>query len=204
MNDISILSLALTVMLGPQILVAMLLLTRKDTIKSSLIYILAITLTITATTCFYYYLINITGFHKVSVSDRPILKYCLILLFVYLIIKNFRGRKKITEPPKWIKGITNTSLSKIFKTGVLLIAIMPTDIIMAFTVGSTMNNNPKKYFIAISFFITVAIIASIPLLLFLLFGNKSQQYIEKAKNWTDTHGYLINIIVLSFFIYLTI
>jgi hypothetical protein len=38
MGDIAILPFALTVMLGPQILVSMMLITRKDVVKSSLVY----------------------------------------------------------------------------------------------------------------------------------------------------------------------
>ena len=54
MTNIPVLPLSLTVMLGPQILVAVLLITRKDPIKSSVIYITAVLATLILTTFIYY------------------------------------------------------------------------------------------------------------------------------------------------------
>lgn len=203
MGDIAILPLALTVMLGPQILVSMLLITRKDVVKSSLVYTFSITITLLTTIFLYNFLSNSIDLHRTTVGNRPVLKYLLICLFIILIVKNIINRKKITEPPKWMQGIKTASLSKIFFIGFCLIAFMPTDIIVAFTVGSLVDSAEKSILLEIMPFLsTVLFICLLPLIVYFSLGKNGDSYIEKANNWLNTHGYVINIIVFLFFIYL--
>ncbi|KOY51963.1 GAP family protein [Polaribacter dokdonensis] len=202
MDDIAILPLALTVMLGPQILVGMLLITRPDAIKSSLIYISTLLLTLIATTSIYYFLVQSIDFQNFSVGGRPALKYILIALFIFLIIKSFVTRNKITEPPKWMTGLATSSYKKIALIALSLIAFMPTDIVIAFSVGNILNQNSSSLLGAIPFFAAVFFIASVPLLLYFSLGSKASTTLAKVNAWLNTHGYVINIIVLAFFIYL--
>ena len=204
MDDIAILPLALTVMLGPQILVGMLLITRPDAIKSSLIYISALLLTLIATTSIYYFLVQSIDFQNFSVGGRPALKYILIALFIFLIIKSFVTRNKITEPPKWMTGLATSSYKKIALIALFLIAFMPTDIVIAFSVGNILNQNGSTLFGATPFFAAVLFIASIPLLLYFSLGAKASEKLAKVNSWLNTHGYVINIVVLLFFIYLLV
>lgn len=204
MTDIAILPLALTVMLGPQILVGMLLITRKDPIKSSLVYILAILSTLILTTYLYYLLANFTGLHKVTIGGRPMIKYFLITLFIFLIIRSIINRKKITEPPKWMQGILTSSLGKIFVIGLSLIAFMPTDIVVAFTVGNLLNSESSSFMDALPFFGAVLLISLLPLTIYFSLGRSGPKYLEKVNIWLNTHGYIINVIVLSFFIFMLI
>lgn len=204
MTEIAILPLAFTVMLGPQILVGMLIITRKDPIKSSLIYSLAILSTLILTTYLYYSLVKITGLHLASVGGRPVIKYFLIVLFIFLIIRSILNRNKITEPPKWMKGISSASLSKIFIIGLCLIAFMPTDIAVAFTVGNLLNSESGSFIDAMPFFGAVLLISILPLVIYFSLGSNSSRYLDGVNNWLNTHGYLINVIVLVFFIFLLI
>lgn len=191
-------------MLGPQILVGMLLITRKDPVKSSLVYVLAVISTLIVTTYLYYLLVNSTGLHKSSVGGRPTVKYLLITLFVFLIIRSIVNRKKITEPPKWMQSITTASLGKIFIIGLSLIAFMPTDIAIAFTVGNLLNSEASSFLDALPFFGAVLLISLLPLTIYFSLGTSGPKYLEKVNTWLNTHGYVINVIVLSFFIFLLI
>lgn len=202
MTDIAILPLALTVMLGPQILVGMLLITRKDAIKSSLVYILAIMSTLTMTIFLYYSISKFAGLKEVSFGDRPMVKYFLILLFIYLIIRSIINRNKITEPPKWMQKISTSSLGRIAVLGFCLIAFMPTDIVIAFTVGNLLNNESVSFMSVLPFLGAVLFISFLPLIIYFLLGKNGPNYLEKVNSWLNTHGYIINVIVLSFFIFL--
>ncbi|HND46601.1 MAG TPA: GAP family protein [Chitinophagales bacterium] len=204
MTNIPVLPLSLTVMLGPQILVAVLLITRKDPIKSSVIYITAVLATLILTTFIYYELASLIGLKDLSIAGRPLLKHLLIILFIYLIIRSIKNRNNITEAPKWMQNITSASLRKIFVIGLTLIAIMPTDIIATFSVGSILNSNSQPFIAALPFFGAVALIAGLPLLAYLSLGKKGPIYLEQFNTWLNTNGYLINVIVLIFFIMMMI
>ena len=204
MTGVSILPLALTVMLGPQILVAILLVTTKKPVQSSLVYILAVTLTIICTTTLAYFIISISDIHQASHSGNKgsILKYILVGLLAFAMIRTFINRKKLTAMPKWMSNITTSSLKRIFVIGVMLIAFVPTDIAMALTVGGFIVHSKGILSDAIPFFSLVALIASIPLLMFLSMGKRGAQNMEKINIWLNSHGWVINMIIYPLFIYL--
>jgi hypothetical protein len=189
-------------MLGPQILVPMLLITRKDPVKSSLVYIISLSVTTVLITFLYYYLISVTHMHDMSMHGEPIFKYVLLGILLFLIIRTIINRKKLTKPPKWMADISNASLKKIGLIGFSLIAFMPGDIAVTFTVASFLDRNHVAFMDVFPFFALIGFIASIPLLVYFSFGKKGNQLMAKLNNWLNTHGYIINIITLSVFIYL--
>jgi hypothetical protein len=202
MSNLHFLPLALTVMLGPQILVPMLLITRKDPVKSSLVYIISLCTTIVLLTFIYYYIISATHLHDMSMHGKPIFKYLLVGILLFLIIRTIINRKKLTNPPKWMDDITNASLKKIALIGFLLIALMPGDVAVTFTVASFLDRDHVAFMDVFPFFALISLIASSPLLVYLSFGKKGNQIMTTLNNWLNTHGYLINILTLSVFIYL--
>ncbi|WP_188465361.1 GAP family protein [Bizionia arctica] len=202
MSNLHYLPLALTVMLGPQILVPMILITRKDPVKSSLVYILTLSTSLCFFTFLYYYLISTTHMHTMSMHGKPIFKYLLVGIFIFLIIKNIINRKKLTKPPKWMANINDAPLKKIALIAFLLIAIMPGDIAVIFTVAGFLNLKNSTLTEIIPFVSLVTFIASTPLLVYFSFGKKGNQLMSSLNNWLNTHGYLINVMTLMVFIYL--
>ncbi len=204
MESVAFLPLALSVMLGPQLLVALILITRADAVKSSIFYVAAVTSTLVVTTFIYFRLAEATDLQIASIGGRPLLKYFLLTLFAYLILKTYRNRKKLTQPPNWLHNIATASVSRIFVIGILLIALMPTDIIMAFSVGSLLHYSGANFKNALPFFGLVAVIAATPLIFYLSLGKRGPAYLGKVNQWLNTHGYLVNIVILLIFMYLII
>lgn len=202
MSESTIIPLSLTIMLGPQILVAMLLITRKDAIKSSLTYILSLVLTLVCITYFYYKIIDLTSFHKIAISGKPVIKYILVGILLIILMGTIKNRKKITESPKWMTNVLSCSLKKIALFGFMLIALMPADVAIEFTIGNLLNTSKAHFTSIIPFFIAVLIIASMPLLVYLSLGKKGPEKMEKTNTWLNTHGYIINIVVLLLYIFL--
>lgn len=202
MSESNIIPLSLTIMLGPQILVAMLLITRKDAVKSSLVYILSLLTTLICITYFYYKIIGLTDFHKTAISGKPIIKYILVAMLFFILVKTIKNRNKITEKPKWMVDVVSCSLKEIILIGFLMIAIMPADIAIEFTIGNILNTSKSAFTSIIPFFIAVLIIASTPLLIYLSLGKKGPKKMEETDLWLNTHGYIINVVVLSLYIFL--
>jgi hypothetical protein len=171
-------------------------------VKSSLAYIFAIVTTTVLTTLMYYFIITLTGLHKASGSDGPILKYILAAILFLLIVRTYIHRKKMTKTPKWITDLAKATTGKIILIGFLLILIMPGDIVSTLTVAGLIKSNHASFLLALPFFGAVALIVSLPLVIYLIAGKKGQPFIDKADKWIDTHGYLLNIIVFSVFIVL--
>jgi hypothetical protein len=70
-------------------------------------------------------------------STGHIIQYVLVGLLVFLAIKNYLGRETI-EPPSWLGTLQNAKPSTAFKTGLLLISLMPSDLIIMMTVGTNL------------------------------------------------------------------
>ncbi|MDW5290596.1 GAP family protein [Formosa sp. PL04] len=202
MTETTFIPLSLTIMLGPQILVAMLLITRKDAVQSSLIYIFSVVASLIGMTYLYSYLISITHFHKIAITGKPVIKYILVAVLVFVLIRTIKNRKKITQKPKWMTNVLTCSLKKVALIGFALIALMPADIAVEFTIGNLINVNHSTILSAVPFFIAVLVLASTPLFIYKILGNKGPGIMEKTNVWLNTHGYLINVFVLSLYIFL--
>ncbi|GGG52811.1 hypothetical protein GCM10010976_24870 [Bizionia arctica] len=99
-------------------------------------------------------------------------------------------------------NINDAPLKKIALIAFLLIAIMPGDIAVIFTVAGFLNLKNSTLTEIIPFVSLVTFIASTPLLVYFSFGKKGNQLMSSLNNWLNTHGYLINVMTLMVFIYL--
>jgi hypothetical protein len=84
----------------------------------------------------------------------------------------------------------------------MLIAVMPADIAVEFTVGNVLNASKSALSDAIPFFAAVIGIASLPLIVYFIAGKQGHSKLQKMNTWLNTHGYIINVVVLGVFIYM--
>jgi threonine/homoserine/homoserine lactone efflux protein len=85
-------------------------------------------------------------------------------------------------------------------TGLLVILLMPSDIIILFTVGVNLVHNNAGLLAAFSFIAATVLVAALPLLFHLVFHRRAQQFMPKVPDWMNTHSWLVNIIVCVVFI----
>ena len=167
-ENIQVIPMATIMLLGPQILSAMFILTGKNHIKASLAYILSIFLAASLGTLAMMLLIDIFNLSAPSDSEPStlvnIIKYAIVALLFFGIYKNYRDRnKKIT--PKWMKVI--------------------------------MAGNPRD-----NFKLGFVLVASLPLLISLVFHRKSEIFLPKANKWLLKNSWMVQVLVLGLFIYL--
>jgi len=84
--------------------------------------------------------------------------------------------------------------------GLLLYSIFPSDFVVLLTVGQYMAKNKLHYYSIFPFFALTLLIAAIPLLSFLLFRKRAEQVMPRIQTWLDTNGWIINEVVIVFFI----
>jgi hypothetical protein len=134
-------------------------------------------------------------------STGHIIQYVLVGLLVFLAIKNYLGRETI-EPPSWLGTLQNAKPSTAFKTGLLLISLMPSDLIIMMTVGTNLAQNNASLLSAVPFLAATVLVAALPLLFYLLFHRRAQRLMPKVRDWMNTNSWLVNIIVYVIFILL--
>jgi threonine/homoserine/homoserine lactone efflux protein len=120
---------------------------------------------------------------------------------VVLAVRNY-VRRETVEPPKWLGTLQSADPKMALKTGLLVILLMPSDVIIMLTVGVNLVHNGAGLLAALPFIGATVLVAALPLLLFLLFHRRAQQLMPKVRDWMNTSSWLVNIIVCVVFILL--
>jgi hypothetical protein len=204
-ENIQVIPMAIIMMLGPQILSAMFILTGKNRVRASLAYIISIFCAASLGTLALMFLIDIFNLGAPSDSDPStlvtVIKYAVVALLAFGIYKNYRDRdKKIT--PKWMKVIMAGKAKDNFKLGFFLVYVAPTDLTVMFSVAFYLKINNNDFLDALPFLLTTAFIAALPLLISLIFRKKSEIFLPKANAWLTENSWMVQVFVLALFIYL--
>lgn len=204
--DLQILPLAITMMVGPQIMAAIIFLTTPKPVKISASFIAAVGIATTAGLIVTGALAALLG--GVSLGDSSnagslgnLIQYLLVGLLVVLAVKNYVNRETV-EPPQWMGTLQNADWKTALKTGLLVILLMPSDIIIMLTVAVNLEQNDLGLVAALPFIVATVLIAALPLLLYLLFHRRAQRLMPQVRDWMNTHSWLVNVIACVIFIVL--
>jgi threonine/homoserine/homoserine lactone efflux protein len=203
--NLAILPLAITMMAGPQIMAAIIFVTAPKAVRISIPFLAGVTIATTvgvAITTFLASLLSL-GDPSDSGSSGHIIQYVLVGLLVVLAVKNYVGRVT-AEPPGWLGALQNADPSRAFITGLLVILLMPSDIIIMLTVGTNLAQNNAGLLGALPFIGATILVAALPLLFFLLFHRRAQTFMPKVRDWMNNNSWLVNIIVCGVFIALIV
>ena len=205
--SLSVIPLAITMNAGPQIMSAIIFVTAAKPLKLSAYFLAGVVIAVTAGVTITYTLATVLG-GSMSLGDPSnsgslgnIIQYLLVGLLVFLSIKNYVGRETI-EPPRWLGALQNAGPRTAFTTGLLLLSVFPSDLVILVTVGVNLAQNNAPLLGAVPFVVATILIAALPVLSYLLFRRGAQRVMPKVREWMNTNSWLVNIIVYVVFILL--
>ena len=205
--SLSVLPLAITMNAGPQIMSAIIFVTAAKPLKLSAYFLAGVVIAVTAGVTITHTLATVLG-GSISLGDPSnsgslgnIIQYLLVGLLVFLSIKNYVGRETI-EPPRWLGALQNAGPRTAFTTGLLLLSVFPSDLVILVTVGVNLAQNNAPLLGAVPFVVATILIAALPVLSYLLFRRGAQRVMPKVREWMNTNSWLVNIIVYVVFILL--
>jgi threonine/homoserine/homoserine lactone efflux protein len=199
--NLQILPLAITMMAGPQIMAAIIFVTAPKALRVSVPFLAGVAIATTVGVIITTTIASLLslGDPSDSGSSGNIIQYVLVGLLVALAIKNYVGRET-AQPPRWLGALQSADVKRAFMTGLLVILLMPSDIIIMLTVGTNLAQNNAGLVAALPFIGATVLVAALPLLFFVLFHRRAQQFMPKVRDWMNTHSWLVNIIVCAVFI----
>lgn len=207
--NLQILPLAITMMAGPQILSAIILVTTPKPVKVSVPFLAGVAIAATGGVLVALAVAGLLG-NSVSLGDPSdsrsignLIQYLFVGLLIALSVKSYVGRET-SEPPMWLGALQNADRKLALRTGLLLIFLMPSDVIIMLTVGFNLAQNDAGLIAALPFIAATVLVAALPLLFYLLFRRRAQRLMPKVRNWMSTHSWLVNIIVYAVFIVLVL
>jgi len=205
--SLSVIPLAITMNAGPQIMSAIIFVTSSKPLKLSAYFITGVVIAVTVGVTITYTLATLLG-NSVSLGDSSdsgsfgnIIQYLLVGLLIFLSIKNYVRRESI-EPPRWLGALQNAGPRTAFTTGLLLLSVFPSDLVILVTVGVNLAQQNASLVGAVPFVVATILIAALPMLSYLLFRRRAERVMPKVRDWMNTNSWLVNIIVYVVFILL--
>ena len=205
--SLAVIPLAITMNAGPQIMSAIIFVTANKPLKLSAYFLAGVVIAVTAGVTITYTLASVLG-NSISLGDPSesgsignIIQYLLVGLLVILSIRSYMGRET-SEPPRWLGALQNAKPTTAFTTGLLLLSVFPSDLMILITVGVNLAQHDASLFGALPFVAATILIAALPVLSYLLFRRRAERVMPKVRDWMNKNSWLVNIIVYVIFILL--
>jgi hypothetical protein len=205
--SLAVIPLAITMNAGPQIMSALIFVTANKPLKLSAYFLAGVVIAVTVGVTVTYTLASVLG-NSVSLGDPSdsgsignIIQYLLVGLLVFLSIRSY-VRRETSEPPRWLGALQNAKPTTAFTTGLLLLSVFPSDLVILVTVGVNLAQNDASLLGAVPFIAATIFIAALPALAYLLFRHRAKRAMPKVRDWMNTNSWLVNIIVYVIFIIL--
>jgi Sap, sulfolipid-1-addressing protein len=198
--QIQILPLALIMVMGPQILTAIFLVTSREPAKNSAAMLVGVVLAASASIAIWFGLVNLIGINPSGDEGPSTVDYIVAGLLAVLALNVFRTRGT-AKTPKWMGALQEAEPKRAFSLGFLLIFLMPTDII---AVISTVNYLHDKGFDVLHGWPLVAattVLMALPILGYLLLGHRARDAMPGIRDWLTTNSWLVNLVVIVYFIF---
>ena len=198
-NWAKILPMSFVMIAGPQILSSIFLATSEHWRRNSAAYVAGAALSITAFVTVAFFVGS--GPSDAGASDDTLDIVVLVLLVAAALYKFIR--RKESEPPKWMGKLETASPRFSFRLGFLLLGVFPTDILTSWAAGTYLSNHGDPWWHLLPFVLLTLLLLALPALLLLLFGQRAQVFLPKARDWMNTNSWVVSEIVIVFFIAIT-
>jgi len=185
---------------GPQILSAIFLATSEDWRRNCTAFVagasLSMTLVITVA-----YVLGIEAIREGA--SNTTLGVIILLVLLFAMVNTYRTRHE-AEPPEWIGKLGTATPRFSFRLGFLLLGFFPTNLLTSVAVGSYLAATDAPWLDALPFVFLTLFVLALPALVLLAFGERVEAILPRARNWMTTNAWIVNEIVLIFFIGLSL
>ncbi|WP_395992433.1 GAP family protein [Actinomadura sp. 9N215] len=207
--DLQVLPLAVTMMVGPQIMSAIILVTGRQAVRASLAFLAGVTAAAIAGVSVGRGVFALVG-NGVSLGDPSsagsagtIVQIVLVALLLAAAVKSY-AKRETAKPPRWLGTLMDAGPRKAFEIGLLVILLMPSDIMVMLAVAAHLEQRDLGLAAALPFIAATVLIAALPLLTLLLFRGRMKRAMPRVREWMNTRSWLVNIAAYVIFILLVL
>jgi hypothetical protein len=199
-NQLQVLPLALIMVMGPQILTAIFLVTSREPVKNSIAMLIGVVAAACLSVAIWYGLVKALGIDPPDDGGPTTTDYVIAGLLALLAIHVFRGRGH-AEVPKWMSALQEAKPKRALSLGFLLILLMPTDIIAVISTVNFLHDRHEDALHAWPVIAAATLLMALPILAYTLLGRRAREAMPALREWLTTHGWLVNLIVIVYFIF---
>ena len=201
-EQLQIVPLALIMVMGPQILTAIFLVTSREPARNSLAMLAGVFLAASLGLVIWFTVVDALGIDPDANSESgpSTTDWVVSGLLALLAIKTILGRGD-AEAPKWMTSLQEATPRRAFTLAFLLILLMPTDIAATISTAAFLLQSNLEVIDGWPLVAGTLVLMALPITAYTLFGERAKRAMPGIRNWTINNSWLINLIVLVYFIY---
>jgi Sap, sulfolipid-1-addressing protein len=199
-TQLQIVPLALIMVMGPQILTAIFLVTSHEPVKNSGAMLIGVVLAASLSILIWFGLVDLIGIDPKEGGSPTTVDYVVAGLLALLAIRVFMTRGT-AETPKWMSALQEAEPKRAFSLAFLLIFLMPTDIIAVISTVNFLHDRHEDALHAWPVIAATTLLMALPILAYTLLGRRAREAMPAIREWLTTHGWLVNLIVIVYFIF---
>ncbi len=199
-TQLQILPLSLIMVMGPQILTAIFLVTSHEPVKNSGAMLVGVVLAASLSLAIWFGLYEALDINPPSGSGPSTADYVVAGLLALAGIHTFVGRHDASVP-KWMTALQQAEPKRAFSLGFLLILLMPTDIVAVISTVHWLHDNHDNLLHSWPLLAATTVLMALPILGYVLLGRRAREAMPRIRDWLTTNAWLVNIIVIVYFIY---
>lgn len=199
-TSLQILPLSLIMVMGPQILTAIFLVTSDEPVKNSAAMLIGVLLAACISILIWFGLYEAMGIKPRSGSGPSTADYVVAGLLAFAGVHAFLGRHEASVP-KWMSALQQAEPRRAFSLGFLLILLMPTDIVAVISTVHWLHDNHDSLIPGWPLVAATTLLMALPILGYLLLGHRAREAMPGIRDWLTTNAWLVNIVVIVYFIY---
>jgi hypothetical protein len=199
-TQLQVLPLALIMVVGPQILTAIFLVTSGKPVPNSVAMLVGVVLAASLSLAIWFGIVKALGIDPKDGGSPTTLDWIVAGLLALAAIHTFRGRGE-AKVPKWMSALQEAEPRRAFSLGFLLILLMPTDIVAVISTANWLHDNHKDLLHGWPLVAATTALMALPISGYLLLGRRARAAMPGIREWLTTNAWLVNLIVIVYFIY---
>jgi Sap, sulfolipid-1-addressing protein len=199
-TSLQILPLALIMVMGPQILTSIFLVTSKEPVKNSVAMLVGVVVAACISLAIWFGIVKAVGIDPKEGGSPTTADWIVAGLLALAAIHTYRNRHTATVP-KWMTALQGAEPKRAFSLAFLLILLMPTDIVAVISTANWLHDNDKELLNGWPLVAATTLLMALPILAYTLLGHRAREAMPGIREWLTTHGWLVNLIVIVYFIY---
>ncbi len=199
-TQLQVLPLALIMVMGPQILTAIFLVTSREPVKNSIAMLAGVLLAGSISVLIWFKLYDVLGINPPSGSGPSTADYVVAGLLALLAVHTFLGRGEATVP-KWMSALQEAKPLRAFELGFVLILLMPTDIVAVISTVHWLHNGHDHLLRAWPVVAVAFALMALPITAYLLLGRRAREAMPGIRDWLTANAWLVNLVVIVYFIF---
>ncbi|HEY6638244.1 MAG TPA: GAP family protein [Solirubrobacterales bacterium] len=199
-TSLQILPLALIMVMGPQILTSIFLVTSKEPVKNSVAMLIGVVLAACLSLAIWFGIVKAVGIDPKEGGGPTTADWIVAGLLALAAIHTFLGRGTASVP-KWMTALQEAEPKRAFTLAFLLILLMPTDIVAVISTANWLHDNDKDLLHGWPLVAATTLLMALPILGYLLLGHRARDAMPRIRDWLTSNAWLVNIVVIVYFIY---